>query len=900
PAAPTTTAAAPASARLIGDLWPNLPASFKLGVDGAAYIGGGLYLFKAGRYIRTDATQPPVKLTDLKNWPQTGPWQNGLVDLVVGLAQPAGVALIRGNQFLLIDPVHAAVLQPPKDLDALLQGDVLTRVKTGQVDALVYTTADQPLTAVQGPAVLTFANSSATQPVTSYYLPLEFGGWPVTWNPVLQQAPGGRVDGLWATTRDGGVVHHDGNSWNATDRRAVSVDVGVDGSVFAIGSDADQHQLFRLDGSNWTAVAQGSGPLAQVTVGDTSRVWVRDTGNAVHRLDQSDANSAHLVPEPLLGQTVHITANADGTLWSCDGSGGASRFISESTAPPQAIATGGAMKVTSTSYGTAHFLVQQNGSPQVHTYDSPYVFKTSRTYQAGRDATGMAQGLGRVFLLDVDRTSAPLFAIVALDAHTGEQLSVSSTEQNRVYTAPVFDPLHEVVYVGVAPLDLRDDRTGGEIRALDARDLLHVVWSYPTPAGVDAAPALSGTSLCFGDRTTTLHMLDTSNVGAGEKPTLRWHWQVFPPEDPQYRSQLPTPLLWNGNVYAVVWNAIPQGDGEGPAQSTSFRLAGCDAGDGSNQAVGSWLVGDTDGAWGSRSNLSPIMGQIRASGTGKPAVFVPLDARLCAFNLDQLTPPFSFTFPTIFTAGTYITSNLTYVDGVMWFGDYDGVLYAVDENLRAVHQTPSRVGQGGSTKGLLTTPVAYQGSILCGVADSERPGRLVAFDPDSGNLSSLDTAQTAIAAFSRTVTNGVLYAAGTFTIGSADPTLVPQALGIRVDELVQDQRDFIVESQLMQDFDGPQTPDGLARYQTHLTIVDDNKAPRPKEAVKLWGDQPTTLRVNGQTYTVGPGDPEYAAVLTGPDGTLTIVSGSVASDGKDRPDLFVPALRVWASFMDPH
>ncbi|MBV9599658.1 MAG: PQQ-binding-like beta-propeller repeat protein [Chloroflexi bacterium] len=917
--APTATASAATptgTPRLIADVWPNLPASFKLGVDGAAYAGGVLYLFKAGRFVRADGAQAASKLSDLKGWPQSGPWQDGLVDLVVGLSQPAGVALIRGGQFIVIEPAQSTVTQGPKDLGSLLQGDLLKRARAGQLDALLYTSADQPVTAVEGPAVLSYANSSAAQPASRQYLPLAFADWPATWNPLLQQAPSGRVDGLWATTRNGVVVHHDGSNWSETERQAVSVAVGVDGSVFAIGSDADQHQLLRLDGSAWTLVAQAAGPLAQVAVGDTSRVWVRDTSNAVHRLDQSDANALHLVPEPLLGQAVHIDASNDGTVWSCNQGGGASRFVSESTAPPQAVATGGATRVTSTSFGTAHFLVQQNGANQVHEYNSPYIFKTSKTYQVGRDATGLAQGLGRVFLLTVDRTAAPVFAIVALDAHTGEELSVSLVEAGRIYTPPVFDPIHELVYIGVAPLDPQDHSSGGELRALNPRNLLEVVWSYPTPAGVDAAPALFGTSLCFGDRTTTLHMLDTSPALAGGKPTLRWQWQTFTPPQPQpgtsfsiLQAFMPTPLLANGNVYAMAWVTSSQRlFANGPTFTfLGQSVAVCGAGDSSNQASGGWSFPVPGAEISFRANQGLALGRASFNGETRTAVFAVLDARLVAINVQDLTglgtilPADMIAF---YQANATIASSLTYDNGVLWFGDYDGNLYAIDENLKSVHQTPVRVGQGGSSKGLLTAPLPYQGSILCGVADEERPGRLVAFDPSSGTLSTLDTGQTAIGSFSGSVSNGVIYAAGTFTIGSADPRLVPQALGIRVDALVQDQRDFIVESQLMQDFDDPSqpthNPNGVARYQTHLTIVDENKAPRPREAVKIWADRPTTLVVDGQSYTVGPADSEYAAVQTGTDGTLTIVSGSVKPDGSDKPDLFAPTLRLWASFMDTH
>ena len=63
---------------------------------------------------------------------------------------------------------------------------------------------------------------------------------------------------------------------------------------------------------------------------------------------------------------------------------------------------------------------------------------------------------------------------------------------------------------------------------------------------------------------------------------------------------------------------------------------------------------------------------------------------------------------------------------------------------------------------------------------------------------------------------------------------------------------------------------------------------------------PITIRVDGSSYHIGPDDNQYASVKTGIDGALVITSGYSESDGSDTPDLFAPALRVWAAFMDPY
>ena len=109
----------------------------------------------------------------------------------------------------------------------------------------------------------------------------------------------------------------------------------------------------------------------------------------------------------------------------------------------------------------------------------------------------------------------------------------------------------------------------------------------------------------------------------------------------------------------------------------------------------------------------------------------------------------------------------------------------------------------------------------------------------------------------------------------------------------------------MQDFDDPSqpthNPNGVARYQTHLTLIDDQKAPLANHAVKLWADQANTnVLVNGQNFSIGPDDNQYAAVTTGTDGTLLIVSGYTQADASDKPDMSAPPLRAWASFMDPY
>ncbi len=201
---------------------------------------------------------------------------------------------------------------------------------------------------------------------------------------------------------------------------------------------------------------------------------------------------------------------------------------------------------------------------------------------------------------------------------------------------------------------------------------------------------------------------------------------------------------------------------------------------------------------------------------------------------------------------------------------------------------------------MIYTPAGGQPAVLLGVTDPLDAGtaRLLAFDPNSGNVVATPTGLTTPVTISRQVSNGVLYVGGLVTLNA--PTL-PQVFGIRVDEAVQGLRDFVVESQLMQDFDpAPADRGGLARYQTHLTLLDDTRAPLPNTPVKVWADAPTALLLNGQLHQVGPGDAECAVTQSGPDGVVTLVSGAVAPGGADRPNVSAVPLRVWAPFMDPY
>ena len=257
--------------------------------------------------------------------------------------------------------------------------------------------------------------------------------------------------------------------------------------------------------------------------------------------------------------------------------------------------------------------------------------------------------------------------------------------------------------------------------------------------------------------------------------------------------------------------------------------------------------------------------------------------------------------------GSKIISGLSFANGVLWFGDDGSNLHGVDgQQLTAVPNTPTAPTSSGA--GIVTTPLPYtdaqgEAAVLFSVADSPQPALLV-FDPTSGNIVAVPTQGTNFISLSTTVTNGVVYGGGGPGSGTASGP-VAQVFGIRVDQAVQELRDFIVDSQLMQDFDDPSAPthnaNGVARYQTHLTLVDDAKAPLVNESVKLWADQANTIvLVNGQSYTIGPDDDQFASVKTSSSGQLVIVSGYTQADGSDKSDMNAVPLRAWAPFMNPY
>ena len=415
-------------------------------MDGAACVNGELYLFRGGWYAKADTPTTTFRLTDLQNWPAAPDWPDGVIDAVASDGSNL-IRLFRGTEYIEVDLATRQVSKSPAPVASFgpWQRHVPPEWVAGGIDAaFAFGGGDSNYTIYRGTALVDF--SVTDQDVAlARYIAAVYGDWPATWNPVLQHAPEGRASGLYAATASGGVLCHDGAGWNALaplpdSGQAQSVSAGRDGTVYAATAIA----LHRLGGQSWSPGVTPGFALAQVAVGDTSRVWVRDPSGNVHDFDAAGGSFAL---NTLAGQAVDLAANADGTLWHCNAAdANAYRFISEGTQPPEAIALppqaaaaqASVAKVASTGFGNAYCLVRQPAAAgaqpgdavpvQLYTYTSNYLFKTSASYNTptwlhtGMGWGTIARGLGLLFVANVVVSAEKVSsAIAALDLQTGQE-----------------------------------------------------------------------------------------------------------------------------------------------------------------------------------------------------------------------------------------------------------------------------------------------------------------------------------------------------------------------------------------------------------------------------------------------------------------------------------------------
>jgi hypothetical protein len=930
--AATMQAGAP---QTIDSLWPNLPDSFKLGVVGASWtsLGSALVLYNGGRFVATDGSIPSTKLTDLPGWPQTPNWKDGVIDGVITIATGLNEAyLIRNGEMLYINPVNKTVLDAPRPLQLDWWGDpdvlpaswvtslnAATRIN-GSVDWFFSGTSVAPL--------IPFSSSGQIQ-----YIGAAITNWPATWHPVLAHAPNGRDGNLWCATtaaQNKVVVRHNGDAWASLSQPADHVGVGEDNTVML----ASANQLWKFNGATFDAVSPASN-LIQVSLGNANAVFARDSAGNVYSFDGSTGT---LTKNTAVGAVSHIATTSDGSLWHAKpanaGPDAANmhRLIVGAGAPTESITVKQSLvsavtKVAGTGFGAAHCLAQDTqGVVQAYRYDSPYLFKTAKRYVAG--CSRVERGLGMLYIIDtayVGTDTDPEFdtSVVALDAHTGAEIARTAPIKTPLgYGQPVFDPIQEVIYVAtsIGAGDDYDNTTQGQLIALDARTLA-VKWSFTAPTGIDAEPGVNGKNLIISDRAGTIYMFDTAqalqNPGA-----VTPRWTVSAAGGGTQTHRVSAPAFVGDQFYVAVWDANGV-DSDGNffasiAWASYKTSSGTSTGRGALRSANVFML--------STHLFAPVLGQLNvtpnAAETLAPAIFYNCDDTVVAVSIDSNPVTRSFSMPAVSIYAQTISSGFAYDNDAnnLWFGTLYGALVCLDVNMKPANYTPFVPVQNFS---IASTPVIYKDAqggttVFFGAYYQIVPFQdaqeyyLRGFDPQNGNMAILPLGATRVRSMSSSVTNGTLYVAGFDSIDSTVPAgQYSQVWALRVDNLVQAARDFVIESQLMQEPDQSAAgsgnipadpnaplpdnpiPPSRARYRTQITIVDDQKTPQPYEAVKVWSDiDGTVITVSGKPYTIGTGDSACALLQTGVDGSLALTV--------EANDANAPALRVWAAFMDSY
>jgi hypothetical protein len=905
----TTQIGAPVS---IAQQWPTLPDSFKLSVIGAANFNDkGLILFNGGRFVSTDGSIPLTSLTSLTNWPLA--WKDGVIDAVYCSAVNQPVVLVRNGQFIGIDPVAKTVTSQPAPLstlaplNAMFPADWLTSGFDAGTVAGLYQIA------FKGTAMAIQQNGapSAAQPlyIASFFNTYFNNNWPPTWHPQLQHAPSGRDGNLWSvlpSALGSWIMRHNGQAWFRFPNQADSVGAGQDDTVMI----ASQGRLWRFNGrTDGTGFdpRSASSELIQVSVGDENNVYARDVNDAVFKWD---AQTNALTPSNVVGAATHVSATSDGTLWHVKRDSAdtyrylAGQDILAPILPVKANLVTSVQQVAASAFGAALCLVKEGGATaaeaaptRAYKYDSPYAFMSDKIYEV--ESNAIAQGDGRLYVSDSDSLEV---RVSAIDAHTGRAISVALTIPYVMqvhFGTPLFDPDLNLIYIATRNRDEYESPTG-TLYALDADDPSRVVWSYATPLAIDGTPALVDGILLFGDRAGNLYAFDTAATFANPtQPAPKSVWTPGAVLAFGGRSAFTPPMLVNGRYFTIMWL--------GPTRPSSEQSY-----DGYRVSIDPASGGGTDGIeikhlhQSKRTEFGPDLRALASKpvvakfashasgGVEADHVFIHGGDALLALYPDSSVATFRLPGTSTIASGLTWDADAKQV----WFGGTNGTLYGLDDKLRHVGHSPLVVG--GSNNSIRSTPILYKNvqgnkAIFFGMTEGVALSRLFAFDPNLGNVSTVNVGTTQINSLSLNATNGVLFAGGKMSgIGEVKPG---QVFCLRVDRLTQGLRDFIIESQLMQDPDPAAAktgkPPSVARYQTHLTVVDEQKIPLPREAIKIWADAPdTVLQIDGKRYTVGPGDGQFALVSTGVDGAVVITS--------DATDINASALRVWAGFMNPN
>ena len=414
-----------------------------------------------------------------------------------------------------------------------------------------------------------------------------------------------------------------------------------------------------------------------------------------------------------------------------------------------------------------------------------------------------------------------------------------------------------------------------------------LAWQY-TGAATDVytIPNLCNGALIFGNQgagATNLYQIDTLGAAnaakQGQPVTLNWTQALPGPTDgiPCYIGQPVSPD--GSNAIYVVYRSAGTG-------SSAYYVTAVNGSDGSilwNSAV------QGEAFNGTLTVLDCVAGQTQppAAGASQAALFVNAGSAIYALNTADGTTLQSYTLPT----GRLTSSGISIYSNQLYVGDTAGTLYVIDGMTMKLVTNTTDAFQN-TWLGVLGKPTVIHSEdpndTTVGVYFARGDDNLWLFDPSSGNLEQISTDLNASIITGYDAVHGMLYSAG--WNGGTGP--LGQVFAMRPDQALQAERSFIIESELMQDFasDDEVAGNGVARYQTHITIVDGSNAPLANTAIKIWSaDDETEILIDGTAFTVGGATP--ASFTLDATGSCTLVS--VADD------LFSPTFTVWAPFMDP-
>ena len=197
----------------IGNTWQALPDSFKIGVTGAANLGGTLHLFKGGWYLPVSKPTARAKLTAtprLARPHRTGsmvrsmPWSATAAASARTARYPQSLRAARNTS-----SSTSRTAKLFSDLQRSARGQAGRTVcppvgKAGGWDGAVYLQQNGAtvIHVYRGPQVASFPQFSKTV-VRPQYIAAMHTQWPANWNAVINHAPSGRMGNLWASSHGG-------------------------------------------------------------------------------------------------------------------------------------------------------------------------------------------------------------------------------------------------------------------------------------------------------------------------------------------------------------------------------------------------------------------------------------------------------------------------------------------------------------------------------------------------------------------------------------------------------------------------------------------------------------------------------------------------------------------------